>query len=470
MYDFDVVSIGGGPGGSASAMRCADRGLKAAVIEARAKNGVGGTCVNRGCIPTKALMASANLYASIKEAKAYGINVDMSAVTVDFKAINRRKNSVINNLGFGLETFLWKKSRGITVFKGRARLLDAHTIEVDDGKAKKTVTAENIIIAVGSEPAEIPAFNVDHEKVITSNEIMDFSRSMPGSIVIIGSGAIGLEYGHIYNIYGVDVTIVEMMPDLIPSLHEPEITDAVRKSLEKRGIAVKTGSGIQSVQVMEDGKVKSTLANGEELISDEVLVAIGRTLNTRGMGLEELGVKMEKNGQIITDEHMRTNIPNIFAAGDVTVGTQLSDKAQRQGLVIAETIAGNDYYINYDVIPVTTFLEPEIAWVGLTVADAEARGIKTISGSLAFSSNEKAIALGKTEGVIKVVARQSDHVIIGAQIFGPEACDLIAELTVATENAMTLEQVYNSIHPHPTLTEIILEVCKKAVGLSFDKG
>ena len=237
-----------------------------------------------------------------------------------------------------------------------------------------------------------------------------------------------------------------------------------------RGIKVKCGSGIASVEVQEDGRVKSTLANGEELFSDEVLVAIGRTLNTRGMGLEEVGVKMEKNGQIDTDEHMRTSVPNIFAAGDITVGTQLSDKAQRQGLVIAETIAGGDYYINYDAIPATMFMEPEIAMVGLTVSDAAERGIETISGSLPFSSNEKAMAIGKTEGLIKVVARKDDHVIIGAQIFGHEACDLIAEMTVAVENGLTLEQVYNSIHPHPTLTEIILEVCKRAVGLSFDKA
>ncbi len=469
MYDYDVVCIGGGPGGSACAMRSADRGKKVAIIEARAKNGSGGTCVNRGCIPTKALMASTNLYASLKEAKAYGINIDMSAVTVDFKAIDKRRKGVINNLGFGLETLLWKKSRGIDVIKGRARLVDAHTIEVDNGKEKKTVTAEYINIAVGSEPAEIPAFHVDHEKIITSNEIMDFSRPMPKSIVIIGSGAIGLEYAHIYNTFDVEVTIVEMMPDLVPALHEKEITDAVKKSLEKRGIVVKTGSGIANVEVQPDGMVKSTLANGEELISEEVLCAIGRKLNTFDMGLEEVGVKMEKNGQIVTDEHMRTSVPNIFAAGDVTTGTQLSDKAQRQGLVIAETIAGNDYYINYDVIPVTTFLEPEIAWVGFTQSDAEEKGIKTISGSLGFASNEKMIAIGKTEGVIKVVAREDDHTIIGCQIFGHEACDLIAEMTVAVENKMTLEQVFNSMHPHPTVTELILEVCKRAVGLSFDK-
>ena len=470
MYDYDVVCIGGGPGGSASAMRSADRGKKVAIIEQRTKNGSGGTCVNRGCIPTKALMASANLYASIKEAKEYGINVDMSAVSVDFKAINKRRMSVINGLSFGLEGMLWKKSRGIDVIKGKAKLVDPHTIEVTNAKGVvKTVTAENIIIAVGSEPAEIPAFNVDHKKVITSNEIMDFSRPMPKSIVIIGSGAIGLEYGHMYNVYDVDVTIVEMMPNLVPAMRDTEITDAIRTSLEKRGIKVKCGSGIKSVEVQEDGQVKSVLENGEELYSDEVLVAIGRTLNTRGMGLEEVGVEMRPNGQIITDKQMRTSVPNIFAAGDITEGTQLSDKAQRQGLVIAETIAGNDYWINYEAIPGTLFMEPQIAMVGLTVADAEDRGIEVISGSLPFSSNEKAIAMGKTEGVMKVVARKDDHVIIGAQIFGAEACDLIAEFTVAVENGLTLEQVYNTIHPHPTLTEMILETCKRAVGLSFDK-
>lgn len=470
MYDYDVVCIGGGPGGSASAMRSADRGKKVAIIEQRTRNGSGGTCVNRGCIPTKALMASANLYASIKKAETYGIHVDPSAITVDFKAVNKRRMSVINSLSFGLETMLWKKSRGIDVIKGRARLVDPHTIEVTTSKGVRTVTAENIVVAVGSEPAEIAAFHVDHERIITSNEIMDLSRPLPKSIVIIGSGAIGLEYGHMYHIYGVEVTVVEMMPDLVPALHDTEITDAIRASLEKRGIRVICGSGVASVDVQPDGSVKSTLTDGQELFSEEVLVAIGRKLNTMDMGLEEVGVEMKPNGLIVTDEKMRTTVPNIFAAGDVTEGTQLSDKAQRQGLVIAETIAGNDYWINYDAIPATMFMEPQIAMVGLTVADARERGIEVISGSLPFSSNEKAIAIGKTEGVMKVVARKEDHVIIGAQIFGAEACDLIAEFTVAVENSLTLEQVSNSMHPHPTLTEMILEVCKRALGLSFDKG
>ncbi|MGI5976731.1 MAG: dihydrolipoyl dehydrogenase [Candidatus Limivicinus sp.] len=469
MYDYDVVSIGGGPGGSASAMRCADRGFKVAIVEERRKNGAGGTCVNRGCIPTKALMASANLYASIKNAKAFGINVDASAVRPDFKAINRRKNGVVNNLSFGLEAMLWKKNRGIDVIKGRAKLVDPHSIEVDDGREVRRITARNIVIATGSEPLEIPAFHMDHDKIIGSNEIMDLSRPLPESMVVVGSGAIGLEYSHIFNIYGVDITIVEMMDNLVPALHEKQITDMVQKSLEKRGIKVITGCGIESVNIADDGLVHSKLQNGQELISQQVLVAIGRKLNTENIGLEDLGIKTDSRGFILTDEKMRTNIENIFAAGDITYGTQLSDKAQRQGIVIAETIAGNECSINYDAIPSTVFMEPEIGMVGLTESDAAQKHIETISGALKFASNEKAIAIGKTEGMIKVVARKSDHVIIGAQIFGPEACDLIAELTLAVQNGLTLEQLSDTMHPHPTLTEIILEVCKNALGLSFDK-
>lgn len=466
MYDYDVVTLGAGPGGSSTAMRCADRGKKVAVIEARAKNGVGGTCVNRGCIPTKALMASANLLAEIKNAKAFGITVPEA--TVDFKVVNRRKNAVINNLGFGLENFLMKP-RGIDVIKAHARLLDAHTIELDDGKEKRSITSEYIVVAVGSEPANIPAFNIDGDKIITSNEIMDVTK-LPKDILIVGAGAIGLEYGYMLNVFGVKVTIVEMMPNVVSALREPAITDAVCKSLVASGITVKTGAGIGSIRVQEDGSVLSTLSTGEEIVSEKVLVAIGRTLNTRGIGLEEAGVELGKGGMIITDEHMRTNIPNIFASGDVTFGTQLSDKAQRQGLVIAETIAGNDYYINYDVIPSTVFMEPEVAMVGLTEVEAVERGIKVISGTLPFTSNEKAMAMQRTEGLIKIVAREDDHVILGSQIFGLEACDLIAELAVAVENKMTLESIINTIHPHPTVTEIIMETCKKAIGLAFDRG
>lgn len=466
MYDYDVISIGGGPGGCASAIRSADMGKKVALVEYRIKNGIGGTCVNRGCIPTKALMQSANSYDELKKFKAYGINV--GGASLDLNVINRRKNAVINNLSFGLESFIIKP-RGIDLFKGMARFVDAHTVEVTIGEEKKVITGENIVIAVGSEPAYIPAFHIDGVKILTSNEIMDV-HSLPESLLIVGAGAIGLEYGYMLDVFGVKVTIVEMMPDVIPALHEPLITNAVHKALVDRGIDVKTGAGISSIEVREDGNVVSTLSNGEKVVTEKVLVAIGRTLNTKDIGIENLGLEFEANGLIKTDGHMRTSIPNVYAVGDITVGPQLSDKAQRQGLVAAQNIAGVETGMNYEVVPSTVFMEPQIAMVGITESEAAEAGFETLVGVMPFSANEKAVAMQKITGMIKILARADDHRILGAQIFGHEACDLVAEIALAMEKQLTLDDIANCVHAHPTLTEIVHEVCKKALGVAFHRG
>lgn len=464
MYDYDVLSIGAGSGGCASAMRSADLGKKTGLVEYR-RNGTGGTCVSRGCIPTKVLLQSAKVYAEVMGAKEYGIVV--SDAKPDMKVIHQKKMMAVNSLKFGLDNMLIKP-RGIDRLQGKARLIDAHTVELVNGEEKKTVTAENIIIATGSEPAMIPAFHIDKENIITSDEALNL-QEMPGELIIVGAGALGLEFADIFSAFGSKVTIVEMMPHVVPTLKDSEITGAVSKYMEKNGITLKCGSGIQSIQVLESGRACCELANGEKIEADKALVAIGRSLNTKELNLEEVGVEMTPKGQIVTDDQMRTSVPGIYAVGDITAGPQLSHKAQKQGLIAAEVIAGNDAHMRYDVIPSAIFIHPEIAMVGLTADEAKEQGIEVMVGKMRFSSNEKAMAMQKTTGLIKVTARKEDHKIIGGHIFGEDASVLIEEIATAIQNGLTLDDVADSIHAHPTLSEIVMETCKNALGKAFHK-
>lgn len=464
MYDYDVLSIGAGSGGCASAMRSADLGKKTGLVEYR-KNGTGGTCVSRGCIPTKVLLQSAKVYAEILGAKDYGISV--ADAKPDMKVIHQKKMMAVNSLKFGLDNMLIKP-RGIDRLQGKARLIDAHTVEITNGEEKRTVTAENIIIATGSEPAMIPAFHIDKEKIITSDEALNL-QEMPETLIVVGAGALGLEFADIFSTFGSKVTVVEMMPHVVPTLKDTEITGAVSKYMEKKGITLKCGSGIQSIQVQEDGKVCCELANGEKIEADKALVAIGRSLNTKDLNLEGVGVEMTPKGQIITDDQMRTSVPGIYAVGDITAGPQLSHKAQKQGLTAAEVIAGNDAHMRYDVIPSAIFIHPEIAMVGISADEAKEQGIEVLVGKMRFSSNEKAMAMQKTTGLIKITARKEDHKIIGGHIFGEDASVLIEEVATAVQNGLTLDDVADSIHAHPTLSEIVMETCKNALGKAFHK-
>lgn len=464
MYDYDVLSIGAGSGGCASAMRSADLGKKVGLVEYR-KNGTGGTCVSRGCIPTKVLLQSAKMYAEIMNAKKYGIEV--ADVKPNMKMIHQKKTMAVNNLKLGLDNMLIKP-RGIARIQGKAKLLDAHTVEVVNDQGTTKVTAENIIIATGSEPAMIPAFRIDREKIITSDEALAL-QEIPEELVIIGAGALGLEFADIFSAFGSKVTIAEMMPQVVPNLKDSEISGAVRKYLEKMGIILKCGYGIRSISVLENGRVCCELENEEKIEADKALIAIGRSMNVKELGLEAVGVEFTEKGQILTDDRMRTTVPNIYAVGDITVGPQLSHKAQKQGLVAAENIAGNDVHMRYDMIPSAIFMHPEIAMVGITADEAKEQGISPMVGKMLFSSNEKAMAMQKTTGLIKVTARADDHRIIGGHIFGEDASVLIEEIAMAIQNGLTLEDVADSIHAHPTLSEIVMETCKNALGKAFHK-
>lgn len=465
MYDYEVLSIGAGSGGCASIMRSADNGKKKVALVEYRKGGTGGTCVSRGCIPTKALLRSAQAYEEVKNATQLGIVVENARPNM--KVIQQKKQQVVNQLKFGLDNFLLK-SRNVVRLTGKARLIDAHTVELTDGDKVERVTAENIILATGTEVIRVPAFNIDGKKIMTSDEALNLSE-LPESMVIAGAGVVGLELAHLFNALDVKVTVVELVPQVLPLIHDKDVTDAVQKSMEKAGIKFHLGVAINEMHVDENETVICTLADGTVIEAELGLVAIGRRTNVAGMGLEELGIEMGPKGTIVVNEKMQTNIPSIYAVGDITAGPQLSHKAQKQGLTAADNIAGIPSRMNYDVIPSATFIQPEVGTVGLTDSEAQKKGIETLVGKMPFSANEKAIAMRNTNGFVKIVAEKDSHKILGAQIFGPEASILIEEIALAMEKELTLEDIALSIHAHPTLSELIMETCKSALGLAFHK-
>lgn len=452
MEEFDVAIIGSGSAGYVSAIRAADLGKKVLVIEHRE---VGGTCLNRGCIPTKALLKVAEVYETAKDSKTFGITVEN--VSYDPEAIQRRKQAVVKRLVSGIE-FLFK-SRKITVKKGTGKILDEHTVEISTGE---TVKAKDIVIATGSEPAMIPVFKIDHKNVLTSDDALNLTN-LPKDILIVGAGAIGTEFATFLSAFGVKVTIVEMMPQVVPTLKDKKLAGMIQRLLEKRGVKILTGTKIENVEVVKDGEVVSTLSSGEEIRTEKVLVSIGRKLNSDGIGLENIGVKTER-GKILIDEYLRTNIPNVYAIGDVTGGLLLAHKAMKEGETVAEVIAGLDRKMDYRVVPWAIFTTPEIAAVGLTEEEAKEKGIEVKTGEFPFTANGKAVSMNLTDGEVKIVAKKDTEEIIGAQIVGPEASVMIAELALAVEKKLTLRDVADTIHTHPTLAEATMEAAKDALG------
>ncbi|PLX33399.1 MAG: dihydrolipoyl dehydrogenase [Clostridiales bacterium] len=463
MREYDVLVIGGGSGGCASAIRSTDLGKKVALIEYRKKDGIGGTCINRGCIPTKALLKSAEVYKTINEAKKFGVEVE--GASFDMKKIVKKKDSIVNNMRFGLSSFILK-SRGIEIINGKAALASKNTVEVTyENGEKEILKAESIVLATGSEPAMIPAFKIDGKQVITSDDCLCMTE-VPESLLIIGAGAVGIEFGTVFSSFGSKVTLVEMVDHAAPLLKDEELCCQVEKYLTKKGIDLKLGVAIKEIKA-EEGKVTSVLGNGEAVETEKVLVSIGRKLNTDGLNLEGVGIEMGERGRIKVDSHMRTSVENIYAVGDIVAGPQLSHKAQREGVVAGENICGMDTEMDLDTVPWVIFSQPEIASVGISKAEAEERGIEAIEGKLPFMANEKANTMQETTGMIKIIAEKESHKIIGGKIFGPEASLLIAELALAVKNGNTLEDIGDTIHAHPTLSEGVMEAAKSGLGKAF---
>ena len=450
MDKFDTIILGAGPGGYVAAIRLADLGKKVCLIE---KREVGGTCLNRGCIPTKALLYSADLYSLAKTSSIFGIKVN--DLTYDINEIHNWKEKVVKKLVGGVEFLL--KSRKIVLKRGFGKIVDKGTVQVEN----ELVKGDDIVIATGSEPGEIKGIEIDHNFVLNSDDALSL-REIPKNILIVGAGAIGIEFANFYNSFGSMVTIVEMMPQVIPNLKDKKVASYVERILTKRGIKVVTGKKIVNVEV-KNGKVYSTLDSGEVIESDKVLLSIGRKLNTENIGLENIGIKTDK-GRILVDEYLRTNVPNFYAIGDVIGGQLFAHKSFKEGEVVAEVISGKDIKMNYDVIPWVIFSKPEIASVGLTEDEAKEKGIEVTVGEFPFTANGKALSMNETEGFVKLIGRKDNGKVIGGQIVGPDASSLISEIAIAIKCELSLKDLGDTIHSHPTLPEAIMEAAKASLG------
>lgn len=460
MKEYDVVVIGAGPGGYVAAIRSAQLGLKTAVVE---KRFLGGVCLNIGCIPSKALLRNADIAHTLRErGKEFGFKFDN--LELDYSVAYDRSRKVSQRLVRGI-TFLMKKNN-IDVLMGAAKLTAKDTLEVtpEEGDVE-TVKAKNIVIATGSHPFTVPGVELDGEKVV-DYEAAILSDKLPASAVIIGGGAIGVEFASVWNAYGVDVTIVEMLPHLLPTEDET-VAKEVEKAYQKRGIKIMTGTKVKGVSTTKSGtKVTVEGKEGEEVLEAErTLVAIGFRPNTAGLGLEDVGVKLNERGYIDIDEKMATNVKGIWAIGDVTGKLLLAHVAQAMGVVAAENIAGVETVtLNYDMMPRATYCFPQTASFGYTEAKAKKLGYDVEVGEFPFQANGKALGLGDYQGFVKVVTDKKYGEILGAQMVGPDVSDLLPELTLAQRFELTVHEIARNVHAHPTLSEAIMEAAAGAEG------
>jgi len=451
-----LAILGAGPGGYVAAIKAAQLGAEVTIIE---DTEVGGTCLNRGCIPTKAMVASSEALSKARELEKFGIELRGELVP-NLTRIIERKNKVVSVQVKGLRGLF--KGWGITLKEGRGRLTSQKQIGVitKDGNSE-IVEADAIIIATGSRPAAIPALPFDGKNIISSTEALELTE-IPRSLLIVGAGVIGCEFAFIYRELGAEVTIVEMLPRAVAT-EDNEISELLERELKKKKIRLFTGARIEKAEIKNDG-VHIFLSDGKELIAGKVLVSAGRTLNSGDLGLETAGVSMGTRGEVLVNNKMETNIPGIYAVGDVVGGILLAHMASAEGLVAAKNIMGTDNAINYDVVPAAVFTSPEIASVGLREHQAAEKGIKYKTGRFQFRALGKAHAMGEITGFIKLIAEEPSDKLIGAHIIGPHASDLISEAALAMKTGLTLRDIAETIHAHPTLAEGLMEAAEDVHG------
>ncbi|HHV17713.1 MAG TPA: dihydrolipoyl dehydrogenase [Thermoanaerobacterales bacterium] len=445
---YDIAIIGGGPGGYAAAIYASKKQAKVALIE---KGELGGTCLNKGCIPTKTLIHSAKLLQDIKGARGFGIIAD--DVDIDWNVIQKNTACTVKNLKKGVENLL--KVNGVEVFQGLAKLRDQNTIKISYETEQKTITAENIILATGSAPITIPIPGHKLQNVITSDEAL-FMEKLPSSMLIIGGGVVGLEIGYIYNTFGVEITIVEMLSTILPSQDE-EISKELRKHMEKQGIKIYTDAKVKEIKEKEN--ILQTFFETKEGIktvdSEKVLVATGRKPVVDVF--IDTGLNINKTGIVIND-YLQTNIDNIYAIGDVTGKSMLAHVASHQGLVAVKNVLGEKRKMDYGVIPSCIYTNPEVAMVGMTEQEAKAKyNDNIIIGRFPYTASGKAMTIGERNGFVKIIAEPRYNEILGVHIIGPQATELIAEAALAIKLECTAEELANTIHAHPTLSETVME-------------
>lgn len=463
-HSVDVVVIGAGPGGYVAAIRAAQLGMKTICIE---RDRLGGVCLNWGCIPSKALLKSAEYKQFLDHAADYGFAIERMAV--DFERVIARSRAVADRMNNGV-AFLFKKYK-VQHIKGNGRVLDARTVEVTDANGTVTdrISAQHIIIATGARTRMIPGIEVDRERVWTSTEAM-LAKSIPKTMIVIGSGAIGVEFAYFYNSFGTKVTIVEMMPTLVPNEDE-DIAKELERSFKKQGMTIMTKTKVVSARSVDDGvEVVVEGADGKQqtLHADVALNAVGVQGNIENLGLETVGVTVER-GWIKVDQYMRTNVEGIYAIGDIAGPPWLAHKASAEGILCVEHIAGLDVHpIDYSNIPGCTYCQPQIASIGLTEKKARQAGYDVKIGKFPFTASGKAWGIGKTEGFVKLVIDAKYGEILGAHMIGPDVTELVAEIGVARSLDGTAHSLIKTVHAHPTLSEAVMEAAATAYDESVN--
>lgn len=460
MADHQILIIGGGPGGYVAAIRAAQLGFNVGLVEAEEQ--LGGTCVRVGCIPSKALLESTQKYIDARDALSdHGISV--KDVKIDIKKLQQRRAAVAKQNSDGV-SFLMNKNK-VTVYGGWGTITKPGEVRVTAGDDEKTVTAEKIVIATGSDVSTLPGVEIDGEIVVSSTEALEFSEA-PESMVVIGAGVIGLELGSVWNRLGTKVTVVEYLNRILPT-NDLEIAKEAQKLLKRQGLDFVLGAAVQSVTVTGKGKKRRAVVEiegKEPLEADRVLVAVGRKPNTRGLGLDTVGVKLDDRGRVAVNGEYQTNIAGIYAIGDVIAGPMLAHKASEDGVALMEQFAGQAAAVDYNLVPSVVYIEPEVAAIGQTEEQLKEANIPYRKGSFPFMANGRARAMGTTDGKVKVLAHEETDRVLGVHIIGPHAGELIAAATAAITFGASSEDIALTVHAHPTLSEVVKEAALAVDG------